>query len=100
MNMKKKKHSSSGLLGPVRKQSCHHSGALHPAFADHASDRDHVLGLAALEVEEPDKKEILHSDVLPWRSRNQTEYFPDLSFAAGLRVFEWLTVSAGKIVTS
>ena len=38
----------------MRKQSCHHSGALHPAFADHAGDRDHVLRLAALEVEQPD----------------------------------------------
>ena len=53
MNMKKK-HSSSRLLSSVRKQSCHHSGAFHPALADHASDRDHVLRLAALEVEEPD----------------------------------------------
>ena len=96
----KKKHSSSRFLGSVRKESCHHSGAFHPALAYDASDRDHVLRLAALEVEEPDEKEILLSDVLPWRSRNQTEYFPDSSFAPGLRVFEWLTVSAGKMVTS
>ena len=38
----------------MRKQSCHNSGALHPALADRASDRDHVLRLAALEVEQPD----------------------------------------------
>ena len=43
---------------------------------------------------------ITYSVLPPWRSSNQTEYFPNLSFAAGLRVFEWLTVSAGKIVTS
>ena len=43
---------------------------------------------------------ITYSVFPPCRSRNQTEYFPDLSFAVGLNVFEWLTVSAGKMVMS
>ena len=81
MNMKK--HSSSGLLGSVRKQSCHHSGAFHPTFADHASDRDHVLGLAALEVEEPDR--ILPRLVLR-------------SWPQGLRVVDGLSGEDGDVV--
>ena len=53
MNMKQK-HSSSRLLSSVRKQSCHNSGALHPALA-----------IAHAIV-------ITYSVLPPWRSRNQT----------------------------
>ena len=67
----------------MRKQSCHNSGALHPALADRARDRDHVLRLAALEVEEPDG--ILPRLVLR-------------SWPQGLRVVDGLSGEDGDVV--